>query len=700
MKNTLLIIGILLFVAFSNLISKPTDIVWAKYGVDENTDNFEFSPDGNYLAVFKRDGLIFKVFPVNREGEPLVFINPLITKIYSVTWSQDLSSVAVVYSTFDKLEVSEWNLKDFTLKNSFNTSVYSPVTAELSPDMNLLLYKGQMGFGYTLNKESMIGHVLLEEYNDSLQSVSVSRNAELAAVLTTNGIFVIESDSLTRIVKQRYYNGAFENCRIEFSPNTDYLTVYHRESKKAEIYSLNDLSLFRTHDNTNMPVFISKTSYIVNDGTRLALYELSSNTPVSHSKEDFSRNFGAALLSGGKIGIAYADYSSCLMIDFDTNDTLKTFSINNFYAKFTDRGYAIFTPHFDNIYATEEGKLLATHKKLTSVLPDTNIAYLFIEPNTISLFDIYTKNKIKDYTFIGQFLDAYMLNHNYAVMTTSDLKRQLFDLRTNQMLLEYDSYSTDMKISRKGTYLAVPSSDTENGTLFLLIIDMKTKNTLFNISFDELNTYHFAFSPDEKSFYYSSKPGIISIIDLENRKQKSDIDVNSANAPMPYYITVTEDSKYLAIYNPLNNIQIFNIAEKSVAYYYEDYFEYLTSFGVSSDGDFVLASYEDGTCILFKARFGTAPVNDLPQNETKISIFPNPAHNFSELRLALETDVTLTYSISNVLGIPITSGKANEIGNGLFSLNLPDNLPSIPGIYFIRLKSSAFETIVPVIIKK
>jgi hypothetical protein len=166
----------------------------------------------------------------------------------------------------------------------------------------------------------------------------------------------------------------------------------------------------------------------------------------------------------------------------------------------------------------------------------------------------------------------------------------------------------------------------------------------------------------------------------------------SRKRPYPNFFIFTYDENYLVINDPLEviNLNTFElISPKDTLKPW--------GFDISPDDKYLLAYY-DSTLVLYKLNLPKVIVVEEKDSLVNDNIFPNPATNYSTVKISSPKPQIVTLSVTNLLGMKLMS-QTFSLGEGENQISI--NLSDFPnGIYLVNVFAGNQNQILKLIVNK
>jgi len=699
MKHTIITICFLL-ILFSITSANPNDIVWAKYGVEQHADNMQFSGDGNFLSVFYSQGKIFRVFDTKKVAPPLIFNPSTAAALYTSQFSNDNKFVGICELESDNhLNYKEWTLTDRTLSKQRIINIGEVTAAQISPTLKYISGPDirEHLFVYDIDAQNLISGKFMDT-TSVCYATAFTATGDTMVVCSSATLYLFNiktglSDGEIPLVSK-------SGTSISISGNSKYIAQYNSADGITIITNLQTRVRVAQFPSNSLGVFLGNNHYFYSLNLTLHDFDLTKKDTLSGFVEMSGSGF-AAIEIGGKSIIAYLSNNSLLTYDFTASKQINELATYDYHSYFCNKGKNMFSSAPGIVYDAVSGKEYYRNTRILDCLTDTSIYYQFGEPARLEMYDLYSKKLVYTITSDSLNQNCFLPNLDYYYYVADDGSCHIYKTQTNEKVYTIANY-LPIIFSKNSKYIAFCSYGQSVDSLVINVVELSTgtQKLALSVRYDKTGFNDYVFSNDEKSLFTRVYNENIKKYDIASGVVAKDYSgTKRTNESPASFINISSDDKFLIFEDNANFFQVMNLETSEFEYNYNDYLNKVSFLEISPDMNYVHASFEDGTSILWKARFGSAGVNEQVTNQ-KVKLYPNPVVNdIIKLYLPEGNELICKIDILDNIGVLIHSFSSDELsGKNQLELNLNPRMSS--GIYFMKIQFADSVSVVPFVITK
>ena len=681
MKRAILIFVLLILGASSNLLSKSADSVWANYGFFQHTENLKFSPDGNYFSGFTRIDDAFRIHPLTSNGQPLVYDVLIGSILFSLKFSNDSKSVALCFQPSGKsITISQISLTSNSESKNYQISNIIAQACIINQKFSLITGISAQGKVFTYDtKTAKLTNDFLGTKAEKAYGLAFSHSGDTLAIATDKGLFLFAALTGNEIGTIPVISASIVS--IQFNPSGSLISLYSQSEGKYDIYDISKKQSIASGSTISDIHFLISGSFLTSDEGAVILHEILHDTLASYPAEYLSRF--DVIEQNGKLLIAYMIFEGLGIFDFTTTKRVELATLNNSNIYYCNNGKNFFSYASSTFFDALTGKEYYQKPGTLDALRDTSMFTMYSEANKLELYDLNSKKLVKSLSVDGITQDCFMSVYDYFYYVDSVNACHIYKTDTKEEITTLnDAYPVYFSKNKK--YISYMSLSENYDTTYFNVSELGGKPLLKLSSQDILGLNKYVISNDEKYIFIqwaNQRIKQYSISEGKLVKEFAGTEPNIANN----VINVSSDDQYLIFQTADWKIKVIDIETGSIEYVYDDYLHEASYLGISPDMNYVLAGFADASVILWKARFGTARVNEtVAISENDVLIYPNPANDYIEFTAFGNTsdiDGQSKIEIFNSLGICIYSTTMSS-GNRI-------NLKEFPsGIYFLGINGN------------
>lgn len=689
------LISIIFLFSSINLKSKQEDIVWLKPGISNSISKVSISLDKNFVAICEEGRYTIKIIDANNGNlinRFYYYIDDYTTfKFFS--FSTDNKSLLIGIQNDSTNEIIFWDFKKNEIINTYTFNVKNISYMRLSQDKRIIYAVDNKYQLYFWDIETGVLKKSYDENSDywAYNAILTDDNKYIVGVQDKRiFVFNIVDSTLYYEIPHSYLS---PTAQVAISPDMKKIIRYSGSDRTVFIYDLEtgdyDKSMILPSDN-DWIVFTKDSKFFLtfySDGVYFWDIDKSDTAKVLKDNIgafDIDLNSDNQIFVNGTSGIKIWDFStSKLLKQYDWLigiNSVKYFNDDNNFISLSGNDFS------SKIWDVKTSEFIKRAKKeaYSNMLPNKKQYFIIKDSTALIFYDVLSEDSVASYQLNNKVSSISFSNDLKYYVSKVKNHYKIAEFPTNMIVYENDSASGFI-ISPKSNYFIESTGSYSNyGIIIRELISGKLINNL-NIIKPILK-----FSSDEKYIYNKTDSGYYQIYDIHtgNLIKEFQIDEESKNSSTSYYIS--QDNKYLIEGLKVGIIRIYNIEENRIEYVYDDYLSEnhlsdLWGFTISSDLNYLLATYADGTLILYKTHNIVSVDENKYKGQLSIDNYPNPFSQSTSINFILAENFYGSLIIYDIFGNEIETIFSGYLDAGEHRYNWVAS-GRANGAYYYRLQ--------------
>lgn len=613
------LLGLFCSVIFCNyiILTKEIELLYVKGAPGV----FYTSPTSKNIAIFSDSRKIMLMEPENGNiicFKRLEMASSKESDIFFISIVDTISKLIVGYKNKSKgITVEINNFQTGQLEKKLYLANDTIVKGDISPDCKYFATIDNNFNGKIFDLET--GNVIYDVKNDYdvnflAYNLKFSNNSKRIAIIGGNKIIIVSL--VNKIVEKEIPNISYHIHKVSFSNSDEYLLKYNYESNVDvfEVSSGNKIMSLYNPSRVGNVLFVGNDEVLVaQSGANAYFWKFFEGNLI-----DSLNNIGYfpinKLYIGGEEYLVAGHPDNLTLWNLRTRKLEKILSHTISSSHFVDSGKSFVSD--TKLFSTLTGAFVRNigNQKRYYLSSLSNLGYFYVN-DTIFWVDLYSNAIVDKYyfpiigygstlTFSDDFKFFYYLDSSNTLKIYDWTTKKVCVTIENPFPMLYKGYPVLGLYSKNNSYFATIVTDSINSiNKRLCVFSLKNTQRVFELDTSTTSVLSFAFSYDERYFFFRNAEGPVHQINLESGKLIQTFEhLGIQGETRPLQLVSFPNSPWLALSSDKSsNIIIFDyemgktvaVLDDSEIGIGSDGLNSLKSLDISVDGQYLLAEYGD-----------------------------------------------------------------------------------------------------------